>query len=99
MFDCDGVLCEIECDGYWVMFNKMFKEFGFDYEWDVVLYGELLKIGGGKECMMYYFDGVSDAESWKSVIDLEVWKELVKKLYLRKMEMFLEFVNEGVLLL
>ena len=97
LFDCDGVLCETERDGHRVTFNKTFKEFGLDHEWDVALYGELLKIGGGKERMTHYFDGVPDAEPWKSVTDPEARKELVKKLHLRKTEMFLELVNEGAL--
>jgi HAD superfamily hydrolase (TIGR01509 family) len=91
------VLCETERDGHRVTFNKTFKEFGLDHEWDVALYGELLKIGGGKERMTHYFDGVPDAEPWKSVTDPEARKELVKKLHLRKTEMFLELVNEGAL--
>ena len=45
LFDCDGVLCETERDGHRVTFNKTFKENGLDHEWDVELYGELLKIG------------------------------------------------------
>lgn len=28
---------------------------GLDHEWDVDTYGELLKIGGGKERMLHYF--------------------------------------------
>lgn len=97
LFDCDGVLCETERDGHRVTFNKTFKEFGFDHEWDVETYGELLKIGGGKERMTHYFDGVPETEPWKSVTDPEARKELVKKLHLRKTEMFLELVNEGAL--
>ena len=37
LFDCDGVLCETERDGHRVTFNKTFKEFGLDHEWDVAL--------------------------------------------------------------
>ncbi len=97
LFDCDGVLCETERDGHRVTFNKTFKEFGFDHEWDVETYGELLKIGGGKERMTHYFNGVPETEPWKSVTDPEARKELVKNLHLRKTEMFLELVNEGAL--
>lgn len=97
LFDCDGVLCETERDGHRVTFNRTFKEFGIPHEWDVELYGELLKIGGGKERMTHYFDGVPDTEPWKSVTDPNERKELVKKLHLRKTEMFLELVYEGAL--
>lgn len=57
LFDCDGVLCDTERDGHRVTFNAAFKQKGLDCEWDVDLYGELLKIGGGKERMTKYFNG------------------------------------------
>jgi HAD superfamily hydrolase (TIGR01509 family) len=97
LFDCDGVLCETERDGHRVTFNATFKEFGIDHEWDVETYGELLKIGGGKERMTHFFDSAPETEPWKSVTDPEERKALVKKLHLRKTEMFLELVNAGAL--
>jgi hypothetical protein len=76
LFDCDGVLCETERDGHRVTFNATFKEFGIAHEWDVETYGELLKIGGGKERMTHFFDSVPDTEPWKSVTDPEERKAL-----------------------
>ncbi len=51
IFDCDGVLVDTERDGHRVAFNRAFEAAGIDAEWDVDLYGELLKIAGGKERM------------------------------------------------
>lgn len=51
LFDCDGVLADTEKDGHRVTFNQAFKQKGLKHEWSVELYGELLKIGGGKERM------------------------------------------------
>ena len=86
LFDCDGVLCETERDGHRVTFNKTFKENGLDHEWGVELYGELLKIGGGKERMTHYFDNVApkDSEPWKSTTDPEERKKLVAAFHKRK---------------
>ena len=42
IFDCDGVLVDTERDGHRVGFNRAFREFGIDAEWDVPLYGKLL---------------------------------------------------------
>ncbi|KAK0586634.1 hypothetical protein LWI29_009975 [Acer saccharum] len=50
LFDCDGVLVDTEKDGH--TFTE--KELGVTR--DVDLYGELLKIGGGKERMTAYFN-------------------------------------------
>jgi len=56
IFDCDGVLVDTERDGHRVAFNQAFTRAGFDISWDVGLYGELLKIAGGKERMRHYFE-------------------------------------------
>lgn len=56
IFDCDGVLVDTERDGHRVAFNQAFAKAGFDFDWDVALYGELLRIAGGKERMRHYFD-------------------------------------------
>jgi hypothetical protein len=38
-------------DVHRISFNQAFKHKGLSNEWDVEEYGELLKIGGGKERM------------------------------------------------
>jgi len=55
IFDCDGVLADTERDGHRVAFNRAFQEKGYTFTWDVDLYGELLKVSGGKERMRHYF--------------------------------------------
>jgi len=56
IFDCDGVLVDTERDGHRVAFNQAFAGAGLDISWDVPLYGELLKVAGGKERMRHYFE-------------------------------------------
>ena len=41
--DCDGVLVDTERDGHRVAFNQAFARHQLGVEWDVDLYGELLK--------------------------------------------------------
>jgi hypothetical protein len=53
-FDQDGTIIDTEKDGHRVAFNKAFKEFGFDIEWDVETYYKLLEVAGGKERMRHY---------------------------------------------
>jgi HAD superfamily hydrolase (TIGR01509 family) len=59
IFDCDGVLAETERDGHRVAFNEAFARMGYDLEWDVAQYKELVKVGGGKERMKHFFDSTS----------------------------------------
>jgi len=51
VFDCDGVLADTERYGHLPAFNQTFEEFGLPIRWSPEEYGELLRIGGGKERM------------------------------------------------
>lgn len=54
IFDVDGTLADTERDGHRIAFNRAFQEAGLDWDWDVELYGELLRVTGGKERMEHY---------------------------------------------
>lgn len=54
IFDVDGTLVESERHGHRVAFNRAFAEAGLPYRWGQELYGELLKITGGKERLAHY---------------------------------------------
>lgn len=56
LFDVDGTLADTERDGHRPAFNKAFAEFGFDWRWDVELYGKLLAVTGGKERIRYFVE-------------------------------------------
>ncbi len=92
-WDQDGVIIDTEKDGHRVAFNKMFKEFGHDYQWSVDTYGELLAISGGKERMRHYF-------TEKGIIlegDPEKDAELLLTLHKKKTAIFVEMVESGIL--
>mmetsp|Transcript_22980 Transcript_22980/g.78249 ORF Transcript_22980/g.78249 Transcript_22980/m.78249 type:complete len:294 (-) Transcript_22980:91-972(-) len=98
LFDCDGVLVETERDGHRVSFNAAFKEKGIPHEWGVEQYGELLKIGGGKERMTKFFSqDVPTAEPFASITDEGEQQALVKGLHLLKTQLFLDMVEAGEL--
>lgn len=56
IFDVDGTLADTERDGHRVAFNLAFTEAGLDWHWSEELYGQLLKVSGGKERLRYYLD-------------------------------------------
>lgn len=91
LFDCDGVLVDTERDGHRVAFNRAFAEKGLDAEWDVDLYGELLKVAGGKERMRHYFnehgwpEGVEDRDAF------------ILEMHKLKTGLFMEIVDAGEL--
>ncbi|UCE51498.1 MAG: HAD-IA family hydrolase [Desulfobacterales bacterium] len=88
-WDQDGVIIDTEKDGHRVSFNNMFKEVGYDFEWDVDTYGELLKISGGKERMRHYFtekgiilEGIPEKDA-----------ELLLTLHQKKTAIFVEMIE------
>lgn len=95
LFDCDGVLVDTERDGHRISFNQTFAEKGLNVEWDVELYGELLKIGGGKERMTHYFDKVG----WPAAAPTDPIerKEFVAGLHKRKTKLFMDLIEKGSL--
>ncbi|XP_024441949.1 CBBY-like protein isoform X2 [Populus trichocarpa] len=95
LFDCDGVLVDTEKDGHRISFNDTFNERELGVTWDVDLYGELLKIGGGKERMTAYFNKTRWPEKApKSEVER---KEFIASLHKRKTELFMALIEKKLL--
>ncbi|KAK6924730.1 Haloacid dehalogenase-like hydrolase, partial [Dillenia turbinata] len=95
LFDCDGILVDTEKDGHRVSFNDTFNERELGVIWDVDLYGELLKIGGGKERMTAYFNKTGWPE--KAPKTDEERKEFIASLHKRKTELFMALIEKKLL--
>jgi HAD superfamily hydrolase (TIGR01509 family) len=89
IFDQDGVIIDTERDGHRVAFNETFREFGFNVEWDVEKYHELLQIAGGKERMRHYMR----TEGFGVEIKPEEEDDLIKRLHKRKTEIFVDLIE------
>ncbi len=87
LFDQDGVIVDTERDGHRVAFNRTFKEFGLDAEWDVELYHKLLQIGGGKERMKHYFEKIYTGKLPEEL------DGLVKKMHEKKTAAFIDILE------
>jgi len=93
IFDQDGVIIDTERDGHRVAFNRTFKEFGYDFEWDVEKYHELLQVAGGKERMRHYLH----TEGFGVEVKPEEEGKLIKKLHKRKTEIVIGLIESGEL--
>lgn len=76
-------------------FNEAFKQQGLPHEWSEEKYGELLKIGGGKERMHAYFSECASEEPYKSISEPEDQKKFLKDLHLTKTRIFQRMVQAG----
>jgi beta-phosphoglucomutase-like phosphatase (HAD superfamily) len=91
IFDVDGTLADTE-DGHRKSFNKAFAENGLDWNWDVTLYGKLLKVTGGKERIKYYVENFA-AEFTKP----EDFDEFVKHLHKVKTAHYTAMLSKGLI--
>jgi HAD superfamily hydrolase (TIGR01509 family) len=89
IFDQDGVIADTERDVHRVAFNTAFRELDLDIDWDITTYGELLKVGGGKERLRYYLfkEGLD-----KKIKDMD---SLIKEVHSRKTEIFMNLLEGG----
>ncbi|MGL1932765.1 MAG: HAD-IA family hydrolase [Desulfotalea sp.] len=92
-FDQDGTIIDTERDGHRVAFNKAFKEFGFDVEWDIETYYSLLEVAGGKERMRHYLN----TKGFGTKIADENVDQLIIDLHKKKTEIFVELIQSGAL--
>ncbi len=92
-FDQDGVIIDTERDGHRVSFNMTFKEFGYDVDWDVDYYHELLQIAGGKERMKHHLL----TKGFGKEVKLEEIDDLMKAMHKRKTALFIELIESGKL--
>lgn len=84
IFDVDGTLAETE-EVHRAAFNATFQEFGLTWHWDMALYGQLLKITGGKERLRHY------AQS----MDQSLNEALMAQLHARKNALYGALIAKG----
>lgn len=90
LFDVDGTLANTERDGHRIAFNLAFKEAGLNWQWDAVLYGDLLSVTGGKERMLYFIQQHDPA-----LPETPHLQALVADLHRAKTEHYLGLLKKG----
>lgn len=90
IFDVDGTLSETE-EAHREAFNVAFADAGLDWTWDRGLYGELLKVTGGKERIRHFIDTRLPAGSFARA-DLAEW---IAQLHQAKTRIYTGMVDGG----
>ena len=89
IFDVDGTLADTE-DAHRIAFNQTFAENNLGWNWDVALYGKLLKVTGGKERIKYFVE--SFLTDFSKPADYEGF---VKKLHVQKTAHYTAALRDG----
>jgi HAD superfamily hydrolase (TIGR01509 family) len=89
IFDVDGTLADTE-DAHRIAFNQTFAENNLGWNWDVELYGKLLKVTGGKERIKYFVE--SFLKDFNKPADYEGF---VKKLHVQKTAHYTAALRDG----
>ncbi|MGB7443470.1 MAG: HAD-IA family hydrolase [Coleofasciculaceae cyanobacterium] len=92
IFDVDGTMAETERDGHRVAFNHAFAEAGQDWNWSVALYGELLKVSGGKERIRFYLQQYHP--DFQPTEDLDTF---IANLHATKTKYYQKMIAEGAI--
>ena len=92
-FDQDGVIIDTERDGHRVAFNETFKHFGYDFEWDVEYYHDLLQVAGGKERMKHHLR----TKGFGVAVKPEDVDDLIKQMHKYKTSVFVDLIETGKL--
>lgn len=92
LWDVDGTLAETERDGHRVAFNQAFEEAGLDWRWDEALYGELLRVTGGRERILHFLRERADAPATS-----DEREALARRLHQRKNAIYGDLVRRAVL--
>lgn len=92
IFDVDGTLADTERDGHRVAFNAAFADARLDWEWSIPLYGELLRVTGGKERIRAYL-----AEHLPEFEPPEPLDDFVLGLHKRKTAHYTQMMRAGAI--
>jgi HAD superfamily hydrolase (TIGR01509 family) len=92
LWDVDGTLAETERDGHLVAFNAAFEELGMPWRWDERRYGELLRVAGGFERLLF------DMESQPlAPVSQDERSALARRIHALKNRRYAERVASGAL--
>lgn len=95
IFDVDGTLAETERDGHRVAFNLAFQDFDLPWYWPVGLYGQLLRVAGGKERICHYINRYQPAFQRQQTVTVE--SELIVALHQSKNRHFQALLAQQVI--
>ena len=94
VWDVDGTLAETEDEGHRIDFNLAFEEAGLPWRWDSSVYGELLRVTGGKERLLAWWRRIDPVSA-----DLPEAGATIRRLHELKTAHYLALLRGGAIAL
>jgi HAD superfamily hydrolase (TIGR01509 family) len=92
LWDVDGTLAETERDGHLVAFNAAFEKLDIPWRWDEIRYGELLRVAGGFERLLFDMESQPLAPA-----SMDERRALAQRVHVLKNQRYGEIVSSGAL--
>jgi HAD superfamily hydrolase (TIGR01509 family) len=92
LWDVDGTLAETESDGHLVAMNAAFAELGIPWRWHERRYGELLRVAGGFERLLFDME----SQPWAPA-SMDERRALAQRIHVLKNQRYKERVESGAL--
>jgi len=96
IFDCDGVVVDVETTRHRQAFNQVWREDGVDWQWGESDYARTLVVSGGRERLRLLYED----PRFRAVFDVpanpDEWDRLVASWHRRKTRIYTEMVRAGV---
>jgi len=92
LWDVDGTLAETERDGHFVAINAAFDELRIPWRWSEERYGELLRVAGGYERLIFDMSTQQQAPT-----DPDARRMLAARIHRRKNEIYAGLVASGAI--
>jgi HAD superfamily hydrolase (TIGR01509 family) len=90
IFDVDGTIAETE-EAHREAFNRIFANWDLNWRWDQRLYGDLLKVTGGKERLRHYVRTYNPTDAQRFIDD----DDLIVSMHREKTALYMDLVGTG----
>src|SRR5918992_5365348 len=93
IFDCDGVVVDVEIQRHLRAFNQVWQELGIPWQWSDAEYVRALNVAGGRERLDRLRHNPSFRAAFDVPDDLTAWRRVIASWHQRKTQIYAEMVR------
>jgi len=95
IFDCDGVIVDVEIQRHLRAFNQVWAELGIPWRWSDAEYERALRVSGGRERLNLLRDDARFRTVFDVPADPAEWQRLIAAWHRRKTQIYVESLKTG----